>query len=267
MYEKVSDERKLRQILVKVPHDATRRADKAARAKANALTEKLKKGAKASGKDGVSSPSWRKQLLGRCRQQGARRGSRLARRTAHEPAGSKRRTSLERQSGAIVGPSRGTTATSSARSRGSARDTSRSRQAKLELAEQKFRQSGRRHAKAAAEAALAKAKETPTAGLKTIFPPPSDTQEASAAPPTPPPPRVEETGLFSLRARPKAAIVEGIGVSSALAKAAFALTNESPLAGPFDDGRHLLSFGSRNARIRTWPTSTSGSSSWRARPR
>ena len=41
-------------------------------------------------------------------------------------------------------------------------------------------------------------------------------------------------GLFSRRGSREGAIVEGIGVSNALAKAAFALTPGAPLAGPFE---------------------------------
>src|SRR4029079_11303770 len=111
--------------------------------------------------------------------------------------------------------------------------------AKLEIAEEKVRQElGTTRAKAAADAALAKAKESPTSTLKTIFPPPSDTQEASGGD-AGAGPRVEETGLFAMRATPEGVVVEGIGVSNAVAKAAFALTTDKPLAGPFTIGDNL----------------------------
>ena len=42
--------------------------------------------------------------------------------------------------------------------------------------------------------------------------------------------------MFSMRASPEGAVVEGIGVSNAVAKAAFALTADKPLAGPFAIG-------------------------------
>ena len=109
--------------------------------------------------------------------------------------------------------------------------------AKLELAEEKVReQQATARAKAAAEATVAKAKETPQTPLKTVFPPPSDADEdaAAATAEAGTTPRVEETGLFALRATREGVVVEGIGVSSAVAKAAFALTPEAPLAGPFE---------------------------------
>ena len=45
---------------------------------------------------------------------------------------------------------------------------------------------------------------------------------------------MEETGLSALRANREGVVVEGIGVSTPLAKAAAALTPEAPFAGPFD---------------------------------
>jgi len=52
-------------------------------------------------------------------------------------------------------------------------------------------------------------------------------------------PRVEETGLFALRATPEGVVIEGIGVSNTVAKAAMALTTEKPVAGPFTVGDNL----------------------------
>src|SRR5262249_46223186 len=46
LYEKAPPQRRVRQILVKLPHDADEKADKAAREKAEALAEKLKRGGK-----------------------------------------------------------------------------------------------------------------------------------------------------------------------------------------------------------------------------
>ena len=101
-------------------------------------------------------------------------------------------------------PSRGTTASSSPRSRGRARVDLPFDKAKLELAEEKLREElANTKAKAEAEAAPAKAKQSPTVALKTIFPS-SDTRVTTPPRrPTPvPTPRVEETGLFALRATP-----------------------------------------------------------------
>ena len=106
--------------------------------------------------------------------------------------------------------------------------------AKRELAEEALRrEQATAKAKDAAATTLAKLKQTPGATMKTTFPPPSDSQEATGGD-TGPTPRVEETGLFALRANREGALVEGIGVSSPLAKAAFALTPEAPFAGPFE---------------------------------
>jgi len=105
----------------------------------------------------------------------------------------------------------------------------------LELAEEKLREErGNAQAKAAADAALAKLKESPTKTMKDLFPAATDTEQAASAPDASAAPHVEETGLFSLRATREGIVVEGIGVSTPLGQAAFALTAEKPLAGPFD---------------------------------
>jgi len=73
--------------------------------------------------------------------------------------------------------------------------------------------------------------------MKELFPTAAtDKDEANTTPDPAAGPRVEETGLFSLRASREGAIVEGIGVSTPLAKAAFALTAAAPAAGPFEVG-------------------------------
>ena len=116
---------------------------------------------------------------------------------------------------------------------------------KLDLADEKIR--GERSgalAKADAEAALAKAKADDGKTLKELFPPKDD--KADAKPDAKPSklaklpaldadaPRAEETGLFSRRGSREGAIVEGLGVSNALTKAAFELKPGAPLAGPFE---------------------------------
>jgi hypothetical protein len=73
----------------------------------------------------------------------------------------------------------------------------------MELAQEKLRQEqGVARAKAAAEAALAKANREPDRVAQDRVPAPSDTQEASH-PDAGATPRVEETGLTSLRATPE----------------------------------------------------------------
>ena len=142
------------------------------------------------------------------------------------------------KNGAIVGPSKGSEGYIITKVEGSREGHIPFEMARLELAEEKLRQEQAvTRAKAAAEAALAKANANPTAALKTIFPPPSDTQEASDSGAAP---RVEETGLFAPRATPEGVVVEGIGVSNTVAKAAMALTTEKPLAGPFAVGDNFF---------------------------
>jgi peptidyl-prolyl cis-trans isomerase D len=137
---------------------------------------------------------------------------------------------------------------------------------KLDLAaEESRREQATLLAKADAESALAKAKATDAAGKtwKDLFPgppddkadqkpdadngkpnndkpdkakpktaaKPGDSGQAVAAADAP---RAEETGLFSQRGGREGSIVEGIGVSNALSKAAFGLTPAAPLAGPFE---------------------------------
>lgn len=115
---------------------------------------------------------------------------------------------------------------------------------KLDLADEKLREerSGAL-AKADAEAALAKANADGGKTLKELFPPKDD--KAESKPDAKPSklaklpaldadaPRAEETGLFARRGSHEGAIVEGLGVSNALTKAAFEL-KPGALAGPFD---------------------------------
>ena len=114
---------------------------------------------------------------------------------------------------------------------------------KSDLAEERLRQDKAvAIAKQHAEQALALAKASPDKTLKQLFPGPAtestDSKPADgkpAAKPAKPAPsaidaRAEETGLFSRRG----SIVEQIGDSPALAKAAFDLKPEAPLAGPVE---------------------------------
>ena len=142
--------------------------------------------------------------------------------------------------GAMVGPFKGTDGYVISKVEGSREGHIPFEMARRELAEEKYRQEqGATRAKAAADAALAKANANPTASLKTIFPPPSDTQEAGGGGDAGAAPRVEETGLFAMRATPEGVVVEGIGVSNAIAKAAFTLTPDKPVAGPFAMGDNV----------------------------
>jgi peptidyl-prolyl cis-trans isomerase D len=113
---------------------------------------------------------------------------------------------------------------------------------KLELAEEKVREerSGAL-AKADAEAAMAKAKAGSGKTLKELFPPKSDDKDdakpsklAKLPAADADAPRAEETGLFARRGSREGAIIEGLGISNALSKAAFELRPDAPLAGPFE---------------------------------
>jgi peptidyl-prolyl cis-trans isomerase D len=236
VYEKVNDERKLRQILVKVPKDATPQQEKAAREKANALAAKLVKGAKATGKEGVTFAEVARSSSDddSSKAQGGELGWR-AHGAANLP-GAEEEKVWKAGPDAIVGPLRGTDGYVITKVEGQRNGNISYQQAKLELAEQKLREErADALAKAAAGDAVAKLKETPQKPMKEVFPTASsDKDEATAAPETSAAPRVEETGLFSLRASREGAIVEGIGVSTPLAKAAFALTDAAPIAGPFE---------------------------------
>lgn len=241
VYEKVNDERKLRQILVKVPHDATDAQDKAARDKANALGEKLKKGAKASGKDGVTFAEVARDSSddAASKAQAGELGWR-AHGAANLPALLEEKV-WKATTGAIVGPLRGADGYVIFKVEGQRNGNISYEQAKLELAEQKLREErGDVKAKAAATDAVATLQATPAKSMKDLFPSPegdkAEAEPAAAADAPSGGPRVEETGLFSLRATREGVVVEGIGVSTPLAKAAFALTTAAPVAGPFEVG-------------------------------
>jgi peptidyl-prolyl cis-trans isomerase D len=230
LYEKAPAQRRIREILVKLPKDADEKADKATLAKAEALVEKLKRGAKSTGKNALTFAELAKQSSDdtASKARGGDLGWRA--RGGTNLQGEAEDKLFDAKSGAIVGPLKGTDGYVIAKVEGSREGHIPFDLAKLDLALEKLRQEqGVARAKAAAEAALAKANQNPTAALKTVFPPPSDTQEADAGAT----PRVEETGLTSLRATPEGVVIEGIGPSTALAKAAFGLTTEKPLAGPF----------------------------------
>lgn len=243
LYENVPAERKLRQILIKVPSGASPEAEGAAKAKAQGLLDKLNKAAKATGstskKDGLAFAELAKQSSEDPASAG--RGGELGWRArgATGVSGAAEDTIFAAKTGALVGPLRGNEGFVIMKVEGSREGQISYDQVKLELAADKLREErAKDKAKAAADEALAKAKAHQADSLKTLFPSPkSDSDESQAAEKGAPgdaAPRVEETGLFALRASKEGAVVEGIGVSTPLAKAAFALTTAAPLAGPFD---------------------------------
>jgi parvulin-like peptidyl-prolyl isomerase len=241
VYQKVPEQRRLRQILVKVPKDATPEVEKAARTKADALAERLKKGAKANGSAGLTFMELARDASedATTKSRGGDLGWRA--RGATNLTGAAEDKLWSAKPGALVGPLRGNDGFVITKVEASREGEVSFDKAKLELAEEKLREErGQAAAKAAADAAIAKAKEAPKVTLKTTFPPPTDAEEAAgnagAAAAAGGPPRVEETGLFALRATRDGVIVEGIGTSTPLAKAAFALTADAPVAGPFEVG-------------------------------
>ncbi|HVV52661.1 MAG TPA: SurA N-terminal domain-containing protein, partial [Polyangia bacterium] len=202
VYEKVNDERKLRQILVKVPKDATPAQEKAAHDKANALADKLKKGAKATGSAGVTFAEVARASSddAASKAQGGELGWR-ARGAANLPGDLEDKV-WKAGNDAMVGPLRGTDGYVITKVEGQRNGAVSFEQAKTELAEQKLREErADAKAKAAAAEAVAKLQAAPGKSMKDLFPSAStDKDEAAAPTDTAGGPRVEETGLFSLRA-------------------------------------------------------------------
>ncbi len=171
LYEKAPAQRRIRQILIKVPHDADDKADKAARDKADALAEKLKRGAKASGKEGLTFTELARQSSEdtATKARGGDLGWRA--RGGTNLQGDAEDKLFAAKEGAIVGPLKGNDGYVITKVEGAREGHVPFEKAKLELAEEKLAAgAGRRRAKAAAEAALAKAKETPTADAEDDLP-------------------------------------------------------------------------------------------------
>jgi peptidyl-prolyl cis-trans isomerase D len=230
VYEKVPRELKLRQILVKVPNDAKPEADKEAQKRAEALAARVKKGesfekvAKEASDDAGSKA--RGGALG-WRGRGA----------ANLP-GEPEKQLYAAKTGDVVGPLKGASGWYITKIEDSREGTIPFDKVKLELAEEKVRaEAAGAQAKTQAEAALATAKGAPSKTLKDLFPGSSDDKDAKAKKDegeVSSAPRAEETGLFAAAGTREGVKVEGIGVSTELAKAAFGLTTAAPLAGPFE---------------------------------
>ncbi|MFL5304037.1 MAG: SurA N-terminal domain-containing protein [Polyangia bacterium] len=234
VYEKVPEQRKLRQLLVKVPKDASPAVEKAAQTKANGFADRLKKGAKATGKDGLTFAELARDASDDTATKAG--GGELGWRAkgATNLTGDAEGKVFSAKTDSLVGPLRGTDGFVITKVEGQRSGAVSYDQAKLELAEEKLREErADAKAKAAANDAVAKLQATPGKTMKDLYPPPTDT-DAAAGPDKSAAPHAEETGPFSLRATREGALVEGIGVSSQLAKAAFALTPTAPVAGPFE---------------------------------
>jgi len=237
LYDKAPAQRHLRQILVKVAHDADSKADKAAHDKADALAEKLKRGAKSPGKDAFAELARQSSDDAATKARGGDLGWRAKGGTNLQ--GDAEDKVFAAKDGTIVGPLKGNDGYVITKVEGSREGHITFEMARSELAEDKLRvEQAATRMRSAADSVLAKAKENPTATLKSLFPPPSDTQEASATESGMP--RVEETGLTAVRMESDGAVIEGIGTSTAVAKAAMALTAEKPVAGPIAVGENLF---------------------------
>ncbi len=220
LYEKQPKQRKLRFLLVAVPSDAD--PDKMAEAgkRADALAVRVRKGeplaklAKASSDDANSRA--RGGDLGWQRKGGTTLGSEVEDKV------------WAAKDGELVGPVKIAGGLALVVPEAMREGDIAFEQARLEIAESELRQErSQARAKAAAEAALAKAKAEPGKSLKDFFPAP-DSDDKSGKKDTL---QAEETGLFARRG----AMVQGIGPAPTVAKAAFELTGEAPLGGPFQE--------------------------------
>jgi peptidyl-prolyl cis-trans isomerase D len=240
LYEKVPKELRLQQILLKLPDGATADVEKATFKKAEAIAARVKKGevfadvAKESTEDAA------------VKARGGDLGWRG--RGATNIPGDDEKKLFDAHPGEIVGPLKGSGGVYLTRVVDSREGNIPFDKVKPELAEEKLRaERAGAEAKSRADAALTLAKADPTKTLKDLYPPPADkkgadkdkgdsadsaekTDDAGASTA----PRAEETGLFSPRGTREGAMIEGIGVSNPLAKAAFALTTAAPFAGPFE---------------------------------
>lgn len=229
LYEKMPKELRLRQILVKTPDGEDAKAAAKAAAKADALAARIKKGepfakvAKEASEDEAS------------RARGGDLGWRAHGATNLTGDAEEKLFAADAKVGDVVGPIKGSNGLTITKIEGSREGNVPYEKVKLDLAETKLRQErAAERARTEAEAALVKAKAT-NKPLKELYPPPASDKgesegDAQAAP------RAEETGLFSARGTREGILVEGIGSSKELAKAAFSLTSEAPLAGPFNVG-------------------------------
>ena len=171
VYEKSPPQRRLRQILVKLSADAKSADDKAAQAKADALLVKLKKGAAATGKAGLTFAELATQSSEDAATKG--RGGDLGWRVkgATNLSGEAEEKVFAAKPGALVGPLKGNDGYVITKVEGAREGDLPFDKVKLELAEEKLREEqANAKAKSEATAAVTKAKGSPTVALKTTFP-------------------------------------------------------------------------------------------------
>src|SRR5262245_56107177 len=140
VYEKAPAQRRLRQILVKLPHDADEKADKATREKADALVERLKRGAKSTGKDGLTFAELAKEASedAASKARGGYLGWRA--RGGTNLQGEAEDKLFAAKNGAIVGPLKGNDGYIISKVEGAREGHIPFEMARLELAEEKLRQ-------------------------------------------------------------------------------------------------------------------------------
>lgn len=218
LYEKLPKERRLRQITIKLPADAATDVEKAAKKKADDLLTRLKKGeafaavARAGSEDAQSKArggdlGWRRE-----------KGTSL-------PAAVESKV-WPAKDGALIGPEKAEGGFFIVLAEATREGDIPFEKVRLELAEEQSRQErAKEKAKAEAEAALAKARAAKEKALKDVFPAPADALQGEGSVP-----RAEETGLFPRRGN----LIEGIGPSPELARAAFALKTDDPFWGPVE---------------------------------
>jgi parvulin-like peptidyl-prolyl isomerase len=232
VYEKVPRELKLRQILVKVPSDAKPEAEKEAQKRAEALAARVKKG-----------EAFEKVAREASDDEGSKaRGGALGwrgRGAANLPGDTEKQLYAAKV-GDVIGPLKGASGFYVTKVEGDREGNIPFDKVKLELAEDMMHaDAAGARAKTEAQSALATAKGSPSKTLKELFPgAPEDKDEKNAGKKdegaTSTAPRAEETGLFAAAGTRDGVKVEGIGVSTELARAAFGLTTAAPLAGPFE---------------------------------
>lgn len=237
MYTDMPEETKVRQILVKAPSEDEQEA---ARKRADAIAARLAKGESFAEVARQTTEDEETRATGG--DLGWRRQGMLGLDEADE------KKLFEAKSGTVVGPlktSGGFVLLTRTETR---KGTQSFDQVKRELAEEQIKQErARTLAKQKADAAVNAARGASDKTLKDLFASGTErdgkngdasskaarakrkgdaAQAAAAATDV----RAEETGLFSRRGN----VIEGIGESADMAKAAFALTEAAPVAGPFD---------------------------------
>jgi peptidyl-prolyl cis-trans isomerase D len=233
VYEKVPKELKLRQILVKLAPDAKPDVEQATLKRGEAIAARVKKG-----------EAFDKVARETSEDPGGKAHGGYAGWRGHGAAnlpGEQEKQLYAAKTGDIVGPLKGAGGFYITKIEGAREGNIPFDAVKLELAEEKVRSElAGAQAQTRALAALTLAKADPKKTLKDVFPAPQDDKEdkgkddKGGATPKASAPRAEETGLFSPKGTREGAMIEGIGVSNDLAKAAFALTTAAPLAGPFE---------------------------------